>query len=305
MKSRWLCSLFGLLVSLTLLCGSSQAGQVVTQEVKSWAKKAIEEEKTPQAVPSRNTVAVPYFRNRTGRTDLDPLQKGIPLMLMTDLSRVKGLQVVERVRLQALMEELGLGKSGLVEAQTAPRIGRLLGAKWLVGGTISGEQVPRIQIQSAPLDVPDQKILGQSVAEGDLEDLFRIEKDLLFEIVRLLNIKLEPGEEEELRKPCSVNLRALLSLFRAIEASDFKDYEKAGEFYDRALKEDPNICEARGALQELKSLGLISGEKKSREMLRSLRDRSSLTDQLTPEDATKRIRTPKDVPVGRQRTGGQ
>jgi TolB-like protein len=305
MKSRWLCSLFGLVVILVLLSGSASAGQVVTQEVTSWARKAIEEEKTPQAIPSRNTVAVPYFQNRTGRTDMDPLQRGIPLMLMTDLSKVKGLQVIERVRLQALMEELGLGKSGLVEAQTAPRIGKLLGAKWLVGGTISGEKAPRIRIQSAPLDVLDQKVLGRPVAEGDPEDLFRIEKDLLLEIIKLLNIKLEPGEEEELRKPCSTNLRALLSLFRAIEASDFKDYEKAAELYERALKEDPNICEARGALQELKALGLISGEKKSREMLRSLRDRSSLTDQLTPEDATKRIRTPKDVPAGRQRTGVQ
>jgi curli biogenesis system outer membrane secretion channel CsgG len=57
-------------------------------------------------------------------------------MLITDLSEVKGLQIVERIKLQALVEEMGLGASGLVEANTAPRVGKLLGAQWLIGGDI-------------------------------------------------------------------------------------------------------------------------------------------------------------------------
>lgn len=271
------------------------AGEVVTQNIKQWAKKALEEEKALKIAPTRNTLAVPYFQNKTGQSDLDPLQKGIALMLMTDFSKIKGYQVVERVRLQALVEELGLGTSGLVAPETAPRVGRLLGVQWLVGGTVSKGQTSQIKIQSLPLDVPGQKILGEPAAEGSLTDLFRIEKDLLFEIIKLLKIEVTPQEQEELRKPCSVNLRALMNLFKGIQASDLQDYEKAAQFYEKALEEDTMICSAREALQELQTLGLIDSKKRSRDMLRSLRDRGSLTDQLSPEDATKRTKTPKDT----------
>ncbi|OGP80605.1 MAG: hypothetical protein A2V86_16900 [Deltaproteobacteria bacterium RBG_16_49_23] len=280
------------------------AGEVVNKDMRAWAKKALEEEKALKAAPTRNTLAVPYFQNKTGQLDLDPLQKGIALMLMTDFSKIKGFQVVERVRLQALVEELGLGTSGLVAPETAPRVGRLLGVQWLVGGEVSKGQTSQIKIQSLPLDVPGQKVLGEPAAEGDLTDLFRIEKDLLFEIIKLLKIEVTPQEQEELRKPCSVNLRALMNLFRGIQASDLQDYEKAAQFYEKALEEDPRICNARGALQELQALGLIDSKKRSRDMLRSLRDRGSLTDQLSPEDATKRTRTPKDTPPSSIRRQG-
>jgi hypothetical protein len=130
---------------------------------------------------------------------------------------------------------------------------------------------------------------------GEMEDLFRLEKGLLFEIINFLKIDITHQEKEELRRYCSTNIRALNLLFRGIDASDRGNYEMAAQFYESALKEDPKICIARGGLQELIHLRLIKSQKRSRELLNSLRDRSSLTDQLTPEDSTKRIRTPNDT----------
>jgi TolB-like protein len=289
--SRFLC----FVLFWVVLTSSSWAGQVVTEKERLWARKAVEEEKAIAAPEGKNTLAVLYFQNKTGQRELDPLQKGIALMLITDLSKVKGLQVVERVRLQALTEEMGLGVSGLVKPDTAPRIGKLLGAQWLAGGNILEGQLSQIQIQSNLLDVPGSKILGQPLAKGEPSDLFLIEKDLLFDIIKLLNIEVKPEEEKELRKACSTNIYALISLFKGIDESDHGEYEKAAELYKKALKLDPNICIAKEALNELHMLGLIPGKKRSSEMLRSLRDRTSLTDQLTPEYPLKRAITPKDV----------
>lgn len=274
------------------------AGEIVTQNIKQWAKKAVEEEKALRPIAARNTVAVLYFENKTGKSELDPLQKGLALMLITDLFNVKGLQVVERVKLQALVEEMGFGTSGLVEAGNAPRVGRILGARWLIGGEITRGS---IKIQSSVLDVGEKKIIGQPMVMGEMEDLFRLEKGLLFEIINFLKIDITPQEREELRRYCSTNVRALNLLFRGIDASDRGNYEKAAQFYESAIKEDPKICIARGALQELQALGLIDSKKRSRDMLRTLRDRGSLTDQLSPEDATKRVRTPKDIPSSQGR----
>ncbi|MDI6753810.1 MAG: CsgG/HfaB family protein [Thermodesulfobacteriota bacterium] len=280
-----------------VLVSSSWAGQVVTKDAKLWAKKALAEEKALPALTAPNTLAVLYFQNKTGQSGLDPLQKGLTLMLITDLSAIKGLQIVERVKLQALVEEMGLGASGLVEAGTAPRVGKLLGAQWLIGGDILQGKLEQLKIEANTLEVDTSKLLGPSLTEGKLTELFRLEKELLFEIIKLLKIEVKPEEERALKKLCTTNLRALTDLFRGVEASDRGNYEKAAEYYEKALKEDPNICVAKGALDQLKDLGLIKVPKRSREMLRSLRERTSLTDQLSPEDATKRERTLKDVPA--------
>lgn len=291
--SRFLCFVF----FWVILTSSSWAGQVVTQDVRLWAKEVIKEEKAIKALEVRNTLAVLYFQNRTRKSELNPLQKGLTLMLMTDLSKVRSIQVLERVKIQALIEEMGLGVSGLVEPDTAPRVGKLLGAQWLLGGDILEGQPPQLQIQSNFLDVPTIKIVGQPTAIGELSALFRMEKNLLFDIINLLKIKITPEEEAELRKPCSTNINALIPLFKGIDASDRMDYDKAAEFYENALKEDSSICIAGSALKELRDLGLIKVKKKSPEMLRSLRDQTSLTDKLTPKDETKRPRTPNDVPT--------
>ena len=274
---------------------SSWAGQVITEDARLWAKKVLKEEKTLQAVKGQNTLAVLYFQNKTGHMELTPLQKGLALMLITDLSNVKGLQLIERANLQALTEEMGLGASGLVEAGTAPRIGKLLGAQWMVGGDITEGQAALLQIQSNILKVQTQSILGHPVVKGALSDLFSMEKDLLLSIIKLLKIKLTPEEEGVLKKPMTTNINALMALFSGIEESDNGNYMKASEFYKKALKEDPNIGVAKESLKELKDLGLINVTSKSRELLRSVRDQTSLTDQLSPEDTARRERTPMQV----------
>jgi TolB-like protein len=285
------------IVMLVMTAPSSWAGQVVTKETRDWAQQTLQEEKSLQAAMARNTLAVLYFKNRSGQEELDPLQKGIALMLITDLSTVKGVQVVERIKLQALAEELGLGASGLVEPGSEPRVGKLLRAQWLVGGDITGTQQTPVRVQSRLLETATSAITGQPASEGMLTELFRIEKDLLFELIKLLNIDIKPEERAKLEIPCSTNSKALIALFRGIDASDRREYEKAKEFYEKSLKEDPDICIAGDALQELQGLGLISVKKKSGDLLRSLREGTSLTNQLTPKEELKKKFYPNDIPT--------
>jgi TolB-like protein len=56
----------------------------------------------PDAAP-RKTVAVLYFDNHTGRSDYDPLGKGLASMMISDLSSVEQIQLGERERLQDLV----------------------------------------------------------------------------------------------------------------------------------------------------------------------------------------------------------
>ncbi len=295
-RGRFLALPFAALALFALGAAPSQAGQVITKEARDWASAALKEEKAARPAAGRNTVAVLYFGNRTGVPGNDPLRKGMALMLITDLSTVKELQVVERVRLQALVEEMGLGVSGLVEEGTEPRVGRLLGAQWIVGGDLAGGRP--LRAQSRILDVPKSEIVGQPESAGDMAELFRIEKDLLFGILSRLKIELSPEQERRLRKPCSTKNDALFALFRAVEESDRGNYAKSAEYYGQALKEDPDVCLAEDGLDELRTLKLIAPARaRSAETLRTLRGETSLTDQLTPKEPVRRALPPKDLPT--------
>jgi TolB-like protein len=233
----------------------SWPGQVITEGVKLWAKEALQQEKALKTTAAPNTLAVLYFHNKTGWSKLDLLQKGVTLMLITDLSKIKEIKVLERVKIQALVEELDLGVSGVVEAKTAPRVGRLLGAQHLVGGDIVKGKMEDFQLKSDLLKVPTERVFGQAMVEGKLlSDLFRMEKDLLFEIIRLLSIEISPKQRKELEQPLTTSLEALRYLLQGIEYSDLGDYVKANESYDKALQEDPGLTLASEAVGEIQQL---------------------------------------------------
>ena len=287
-------------ITLALLCSllvpRADAGQLVSPADREWAKKAVAGEKSLSIPPGKNTVAVLYFRNGTGDPSLDPMRKGIPLLLVTDLSGVPGLSVIERTRLQALTEETNLGATGLVEAGTAPRAGKLLGARWLVGGEIGREKPTRIDLASNVADVPAGTTSGKTSAGGEIERLFEVEKDLLFGVLKLLDVKVSPEEEQRLRKPCSKSSTALAALFLGVDAGDRGELDKAEGYYRKALQVDPGVCIASDALREIEEARASGAGKRSRQLLKTLRDGTTLTDSLTTKDPLLRGGKPLDIP---------
>ena len=285
-------------VTLALLCAflvpRADAGQLVSPADREWAKRAVAGEKTLSAPTGKNTVAVLYFRNGTGDPSLDPMRKGIPLLLVTDLSGVPGLSVIERTRLQALTEETSLGASGLVEAGTAPRVGKLLGARWLVGGEIGREKPTRIDLATNVADVPAGTMTGKTSAGGEIERLFEVEKTLLFGVLKLLDVTVTPDEERRLRKPCSKSATALSALFLGVDAGDRGELDKAEGYYRKALQVDPGVCIASDALKEIESYR--ASVKRSRRFLKTLRDGTTLTDSLTTKEPLLRGGKPLDIP---------
>jgi len=287
-----------LALQCAILAPLADAGQLVSAADREWAKKVVATEKSLSAPAGKNTVAVLYFNNVTGDPSLDPMRKGIPLLLVTDLSGVPGLSVIERTRLQALSEETALGASGLVEAGTAPRVGVLLGARWLVGGEIGRGKPTRIDLASNVADVPAGTATGKTSAGGEIERLFEVEKELLFGVLKLLDVKVTPEEEQRLRKPCSQSVTALSALFLGVDAGDRGDLEKAEGYYRKAIQVDPGVCIASDALKEIETVRAAGGAggKRSRRILKSLRDGTTLTDSLTTKEPMLQGGKPLDIP---------
>ena len=89
------------------------------------------------AAQAKPVVAVLYFDNNSigkDRTDYDGVGKGIADLLITDMLSNPSLKVVERDRIQALITEQGLVKAGTIDPQTAIKLGKIIGAQYMITG---------------------------------------------------------------------------------------------------------------------------------------------------------------------------
>ncbi|MCJ7600166.1 MAG: hypothetical protein MUO63_01535, partial [Desulfobulbaceae bacterium] len=75
--------IFSLIFISFLYPATTHAGQVVTEDLRNWARDAVAQEKSLGSDIRDNTLAVLYFQNLTGRSELDPWQKGLTVMLIT------------------------------------------------------------------------------------------------------------------------------------------------------------------------------------------------------------------------------
>jgi len=297
MKHHIVSVVTGLFAACLLLCTTVSAGQVVTDELRQWAKQAIAEEQTLNTESSANSLAVLYFHNQSNNPDWNPLQKGLAVMLITDLAKLPELQVVERAKLQALVEEIGLGTSGLVAQDSAPRVGKLLGARVLVSGDIKQPATSTLGLTGTTLDIPTTSLSTTSDIQGAMEQLFALEKDLLFEIINnLKTITLTPQQEEELKKPLSTSTQALFYYFRGIDLSDQRDYRQAEQYFKKALQADPRLQLAASDLQTVRKVAPAAAARpveSVREQLESIKQSTSLTDTIVAEDQTSNNEKPK------------
>ena len=187
------------------------------------------------------------------------------------------MQIVERVKLQALLEELNLGASGIVDSNTSPRLGKLLGASYLVGGEITSSQAPEISVVSDLLQVKDQSSLGQPSANGQPEKIFDMEKKILFEIIELLKVRLTKAQREKLKRPLTTSYRALMYLSMGLDASDRGNYGSADFYYRKALEQDPQLTPATDAIKELMDLKLVTVNPRSSAVLATQEEQNSST----------------------------
>jgi len=113
---------------------------LLTSQLQDEVKLAIQQESTlTNEKPEPNTIAVQAFSNR-GDANYAALAKGIAALVITDLSKVPGLKVLERQKVQKLMDEIRLGESGLVSQESMLKAGRLMKAEKVLVGSFGVQE---------------------------------------------------------------------------------------------------------------------------------------------------------------------
>ncbi len=232
---------------------------LLRQQMAAATRKMLEQEQALNVESiADNSVAVLYFNNMTGDEELGSIRKGLAEMLITDLSQVDELTVVERARLQQLLDEMGLGMSGMVDEQTAPRVGKLLGAAKVINGTLLGLSDQGLRIDAGLANIKSGQKENAEKLTGLLQDFYKIEKDLAFGIIDLMQIKLSSGEREAIERIPTKNLLAFMSYCKALDYEDKGMWEQAGESYQKALQNDPKFGLAQSGLERAKAFSTFS-----------------------------------------------
>lgn len=200
-------------------------------------------------------VAITYHRN-LGTPELAFLQKGLTALLISDLALVRGeLKVVDRDRLQALLEELRLGTSGVVDQNTAPRVGRLLGAGKIATGAYQEPIKGALRVDSVLVDSTTGQTLGTPTSSGTMQQFSDLEKGLALTLLKNLGYDEQrlqtAGVLDAIRRPHTINLAAFTAYANGLDAKDRGDYATARAQLEQALRHDPNFALAQRELTTL------------------------------------------------------
>ncbi len=220
---------------------------LLQRAAKAYARDAVARQKELLGRPVvEDTVAVAAFKN-LGSDTLAPLGKGMAAMVIADLSQFEELKVVEREKLQALLAEMKLGTSGLVNEKNAPKVGKLLQAKYVTSGSLADPQAETLLIASVLFDAGRNATAGTRGADGELAKFYELEKEIA------CGIAVDLGQNcarapEAFNTIHTKNIAALEAYSYGLDYADEEKYDEARAMFQKAVEEDPQFDLARAAL---------------------------------------------------------
>jgi len=205
----------------------------------------------PAVAGAARTIAIAYFDNNTGFAELEPLRKGLADMLITDLGQVASLQIVERDKLNQVLDELKLSRSKFIDPRTAQKLGRGLAAAYIMTGAyvVSGEN---LRVDVRVVEVKTGRVAASDKVEGKKDDFFALEKDLVDLLIKTLDVKLSSSERGKLRANATQSFDAWSKYSAGLDARDRGDEAEARRLFQAALDADPNYQAARSATERLR-----------------------------------------------------
>jgi len=203
---------------------------------------------------SRPGIAVFPFTNGGSfgaeREDLEALTIGIQQMLLTELSQNGALRIVERSRLRELLEEQKLGTSGQVDAGTAARVGKLVGARYVVTGVFI-DLNGNFRLDGRIVDVETSEILKTAQVRDRRDNLYELLFDLAAKITEDVKLPPLPAGLREERRAREIPAEAVTLYSRAQVAQDLGRKDRAVELYRQIASRFPQMTEASEALRQL------------------------------------------------------
>jgi len=206
-----------------------------------------------QQDPGLQTLAVMDFTNNSidERERWEGLRKGLPSMMITRLNGGTDLKVIERERIQWILDELELQRKGdVVDQSTAVRTGKLLGANAVVFGSYIVHE-EEMMVQARVVEVETGEVLLGEQVKGSPDDFATLIQDLSTEITRSINVELE---ETQTGMSNTKSLDAMMAYSDGLALLEDGEYRAAYEKFLQALDHDSGFRKAKRKAESLKPM---------------------------------------------------
>ena len=186
------------------------------------------------------SVAVLYFENLSGEKEDEYFRDGITEDIITDLSKIKGLNIFPRPAVLVYRDK----------SVTPAQVGQQLGAAYALGGTLrrSGN---RLRITAQMSDTVTGFPVWSERYDREMKDVFEVQEEIASKIAQALRIQLSPEEQQEIAAKPTANLQAYDLFLRGksyARRRQRQDLEFATQMFENAVILDSNFALAYAAL---------------------------------------------------------
>ena len=216
----------------------------------------------------RSGLAILKFINSTSNEKADyfqPWEYGIAAMLTTDIEQTGMFNIVDRERLNDILEEQRLQATDLFDQSTAVSIGKMVSAEYILTGTFMVVE-NNLKIMGQVFSVEKGIQLGAVSAVGATEQFFMVEKELFEKVSDTLSMMLDTEKKRKILASIETksvdaslnNYSGEIAMLKAEEMKKRGDTEKTKMYNDEAknkfreaLKADPKYKRAKENLSRL------------------------------------------------------
>jgi non-specific serine/threonine protein kinase len=212
------------------------------RDIDSGRRRAAEksDSRGGAARPTEKSIAVLYFENLSGAKEDEYFRDGITEDIITELSKIKGLNIFSRPTVLAYRDR----------PVTPAQIGQQLGAAYVLAGSLrrSGS---RLRINAQLVDTHTDFPLWSERYDREMKDVFEVQDEIARKIAEAFRVALTPQEEAALAAKPTENLQAYDLYLRGKSYArrlTRQDFEFALQMFDNAVALDPNFALAYAAI---------------------------------------------------------
>lgn len=219
--------------------------QLITRKMRVEIDQALRnEDAIDVAQIPENTVAVVDFDGTHLSPEMAPLAKGFAEFTAIDLAKVKSLRVIDRLKIDMILDELELSASGAVDPATAPRMGKLLGSQHLVGGAVMDLGESGVRLDGVIVKTDDSTSTMTAPAEGNISEIFAVQKAFVFNVLENLGVELTVEERDAISEVPTESYLAFLAYSRGLDYQSRGFHRDAQASFQQAVQQDQNFSAA-------------------------------------------------------------
>ncbi|MBN2183978.1 MAG: hypothetical protein JW746_01490 [Candidatus Krumholzibacteriota bacterium] len=206
--------------------------------------------------PDVKTIAIMEFDNFSigkYKEELGDLSKGLADFFEYDFSRFSDIKVVERDKLDYILQELKLVEEGKVDQASAVRVGKMLGAQLMVFGSITQLEKDSARMVVRVVDVETSEIISTADMEGK-PNFVDMEKELVKKIAGQLDIMITDETKAAISESATEDMSAARLYSLGLKYMDNYEYKKAYEHFKMAYEKDNSFSEAKKKMEIYKPL---------------------------------------------------